>query len=158
MKKITKSGLAVAATIVLSLGSLPSTAYSAECKVAEIKALSKSCKLRDQGYKPNITCTATITAPKNFFILAGEVARSTSGTTYGDPHSFSTSPYNHEVVQQNPFFSSALLQSASLTSRCSRGGGGIGDRTCYAAANVTAKAYPHSCLKEKLQEVLNSMN
>lgn len=136
---------------------LTAPAIAQECNVDAVIPIADSCADRDQGYKPSTSCTAEITAPDGFFLLGGEVESTTEGTTYEDPSSTSTTPYNHSVVEENSFFKTAILQSASITARCSRGGGGVGDRTCHAKAEIVGKAYPHPCLRIKLEEILDGL-
>ncbi len=55
---------------------------NAECKASEVKALSDHCDKRDKGSKPRASCTATITAPNNYFILSDDIDYSTAASTH----------------------------------------------------------------------------
>jgi hypothetical protein len=111
----------------------------------------------DKGYKPRTSCTATITAPNNYFILSDEVSSSTDASTHKDPAIYNSTAYNHTVIKKSSVLKKIVLQSASVTARCSRGGGWRTFKTCYAIAEIKAKAYPHKCLKEQIRKIFGGL-
>ncbi len=70
---------------------------------------------------------------------------------------YKTIPYQHSFIQKYKFFKTVILQSASITAYCRRGRSLRYGRTCYARANIKAKAYPHSCLKEQIRKIVGDL-
>ena len=145
----------ITTTIPLVFIALSGVANAIECKISQITVLSDDCRDRDKGTKPRTSCTATITAPHNYFILQHEVSSSTAGSTHEKPAIYNSTAYNHTAIKNNQFLSKIVLQSSSVTASCSRSRSYRRRKTCYAIAKITSKAYPHNCLKEVLQDIFN---
>ena len=147
----------ITTTIPLVFIALSGVANATECNISQITVLSDNCHKRDKGYKPHASCIATITAPNHYFILNSEVSRSTAGSSHEKPAIYNSTPYNNTVIKNSPVLKEIVLQSASVTARCSRGGGWKLEKTCYAIAKIVAKAYPHKCLKEQLRDIFGGL-
>ena len=148
----------ITTTIPLVFIALSGVANATVCNASEVKVLSDNCHQRDKGYKPHTSCIATITAPNHYFILNREVSRSTAGSSHElKPAIYNSTPYNHTAIKNSPVFKEMLLQSASVTARCRRGGDWRMFKTCHARAKIVAKAYPHKCLKAILQKIIDNL-
>ena len=151
----------ITTTIPLVFIALSGVANAMECRASAVEVLYDHCQKRDKGSKPRASCTATITASKNYFIFNDDVDYSTAASTHErikpGKKRYKTIPYQHSVMQKYDFLKTAIFQSASITAYCYRGRNYFTIRTCYARATIKAKAYPHSCLKYKIQEILNDL-
>lgn len=149
--------------IVVALSATPAMVYAQDCPAEAVKAVSNACEEKDNtgvGTNAVAKCSATIDAPEGYFILGNDVSIYFGSTYEGlkdrtRPSGKQTVDYvafsGDLGVPNSPLLENLdILSSVTANAYCDRSAGSRLGKTCYAIAEVTAKAYPLSCLKSWL--------
>lgn len=151
--------------LLLAAGIFPIAAAANECTPEAVIPLSKPCKedgntgvMSDAVAK----CSATISAPEDYFILKSDVTIYFGSTYEGLTEEKRSGPSGKQTVDyteysgdlgipESPLLENLnIISSATANAYCDRSAGSRIGKKCYAIAEVTAKAYPISCLKKWL--------
>jgi len=87
--------------------------------------------------------------------MGSDLSVSFNGSTHVRSNTVSKKPYGAlKAGLQKKLFNNVLHSSVTARSECKRGKHRWSWRSCYAAAKVTAKAYPHVCLKSLIEQAM----